>query len=118
MKEFHFVIPFEPVTKKNSQQIIYVKGRAMIIPSQKYKEYEKSATQFLMFNTTYIDYPVEVTCSFFMGSRRKCDLTNLLEAVDDVLVKAGILKDDNYSIIVSHDGSRVFSDKENPRTEI
>jgi len=118
MKESKFVIPFEPVTKKNSQQIIYVKGRAMIIPSKKYKEYEKRATQCLMFNTAYIDYPVEVTCYFFMGTHRKCDLTNLLEAVDDVLVKAGILKDDNYSIIESHDGSRVFYDKENPRTEI
>lgn len=118
MKEFHFVIPFEPVTKKNSQQIIYVKGRAMIIPSKKYKDYEKSATQALMFSTEYIDYPVEVTCYFFMKTKRKCDLTNLLEAVDDVLVKAGILEDDNYTIIVSHDGSRVFYDKENPRTEI
>ena len=46
------------------------------------------------------------------------DLTNLLEAVDDVLVKARVLLDDHCGIIVSHDGSRVLYDKENPRTEV
>ena len=44
------------------------------------------------------------------------DLTNLLESIDDVLVRAGVLKDDHSGIIVSHDGSRVLYDKDNPRT--
>ena len=43
---------------------------------------------------------------------------NLLAAVDDLLVEAGIIADDNSKIVVSHDGSRVLYDKENPRTEI
>ena len=46
------------------------------------------------------------------------DLTNLLEAADDVLVKYGVLADDNSNIIVSHDGSRVMYDPKFPRTEI
>lgn len=111
-------VPLEPVTKKNSQQIIYVKGRAMIIPSKKYKEYEKMAMQYLMFCTDFIDYPVNIEAHFYMKTRRKCDLTNLLEAIDDVLVKAGVIEDDNYTIIVGHDGSRVHYDKDNPRTEL
>ena len=45
-------------------------------------------------------------------------LHNLLEAIDDVLVKAGVLKDDHSGIIVSHDGSRVRYDKDNPRTVV
>ena len=53
-----------------------------------------------------------------MPTRRKTDLTNLLEAVDDILVHAGIIADDNYTIIASHDGSRVLYDKYRPRTEI
>lgn len=53
-----------------------------------------------------------------MPTKRKCDLTNLLEAIDDVMVKYGLLADDNFSIIESHDGSRVLYDKENPRTEV
>jgi len=73
---------------------------------------------YLLYNTTCIDYPVNVECHFYMKTKRKCDLTNLLEAVDDVLVKAAILEDDNYTIIQSHDRSRVHYDKDNPRTEI
>ena len=45
-------------------------------------------------------------------------MTNLMEATDDLLVAAGILADDNHRIIVSHDGSRVLYDKENPRCEV
>ena len=44
--------------------------------------------------------------------------TNLLEAIDDVLVKYQVLKDDDSKIIVSHDGSRVLFDPDRPRTEV
>lgn len=55
---------------------------------------------------------------FYMPTRRIVDLTNLEEAIDDILVKYGVLKDDNSRILVSHDGSRVLYDKNNPRTEV
>ena len=48
---------------------------------------------------------------------RKDDL-NLYEALDDILVKSRILKDDDRKTIRSRDGSRVLYDKENPRAEI
>lgn len=112
-------IPLPPITKKNSQRILSNKstGRMFISPSAQYKQYEKNALWFIPKGQT-IDKPVNVKCLFYMATRRKCDLTNLLEAIDDILVKAGVLADDNYTIIQSHDGSRVFYDKENPRTEI
>ena len=53
-----------------------------------------------------------------MKTHRRVDLVNLLEATDDILVSCGVLKDDNAKIIVSHDGSRVYYDKEAPRAEI
>ena len=56
--------------------------------------------------------------SIEMPTRRKVDLTNLLEACHDTLVAAKILADDNNTIIASVDGSRVMYDKANPRTEI
>ena len=65
-----------------------------------------------------ITAPVTVQAVFYMRERRRVDLTNLLEALDDVLVHAGLLADDHCKIIVSHDGSRVAYDKENPRTEV
>ena len=113
-----YTIPIEPRTKKNSQQIITAHGRPIIIPSAAYKKYEKEAMRYIGSPDTPIDYPVNVECHFYMATRRRVDLTNLLECADDVLVNAGVLADDNSNIIVSHDGSRVHYDKELPRTEI
>lgn len=111
-------IPFSPITKKNSQRIIQCKGRPMIIPSKQYKDYEKSCEKLNLGLTEPIDYPCNVKCIYYMPTRRRVDLTNLLEASHDILVKCGVLADDNSKIIVSVDGSRVDYDKENPRTEV
>lgn len=113
-------IPLNPVTKKNNQRIVYVgrgtKRKPMIIPSKAYKEYEHNAVLFCP--AWHIDKPVNVEAHYYMQTRRRVDLTNLHEALHDVLVKAGTLVDDNCKIIVSTDGSRVHYDKNNPRTEI
>lgn len=110
-------IPLEPRTKKNSQKIIWQKGRPLIVPSDQYKQYEKDCGWFLPKGQK-IDYPVNVQCVFWMKTKRKCDLTNLLEAIDDILVHHAVIVDDNYNIIAGHDRSRVYIDREHPRTEI
>lgn len=114
-----FVIPLPPITKKNSQQIMTNRatGKPFVSPSRQFKKYENAALWYIPKHR-YIDFPVNVQCLFYMPNRRKVDLTNLLEAIDDIMVKAGLLLDDNSTIIQSHDGSRVFFDKENPRTVI
>lgn len=56
-----------------------------------------------------------------MPTARRVDITNLLGALHDVLVRAGVLADDSSlseRIVVGVDGSRVFVDRENPRTEV
>lgn len=113
-----FTVPLTPVTKKNSQRIVIRGGKPCILPSEKYKEYESLALWYIPKRGTPIDFPVNVKCTFYMPTHRPCDLTNHLESIDDVMVKAGLLKDDNYKILASHDGSRVQVDKQNPRTEV
>jgi len=112
-----FTINVSPRTKKNSQQIITIKGRPMIIPSKLYKQYEKECAPYIPKIET-INYPINLKCIYYMPTKRKVDLNNLLEATTDMLVHYGVLQDDNSSIVVSHDGSRVYLDRENPRTEI
>lgn len=114
-----FTIKIAPITKKNHQQIIYNKGlkRPMIIPSAQYKQYEKDARWF-MPNIKTIDYPINIQAVFYVPTRRRVDLVNLQEALLDVLVKYGVLSDDNCKIVYSMDGSYVDYDKENPRTEV
>ena len=113
-----FTIPISPVTKKNSQRIITRGNKPRILPSKKYQLYEEQALWYVPKRGVPIRDPVNVKCLFYMPTKRRCDLTNLLEAIDDILVKAGILEDDNYTVLASHDGSRVFVDRENPRTEV
>ena len=122
-----FTIPLAPITKKNSQQIRYrwaidkrtrkQKRVPYIAPSEAFERYEQAALWYVprgrRINTT-----VNVKCLFYMPTRAKCDLTNHLEAIDDIMVKAGLLADDNFTVVESHDGSRVLYDKERPRTEI
>ena len=95
------------------------KGKSVpvIIPSAKYEQYEKACAVFVKPKAN-IDYPVNVKCLYYMPTHRRVDLTNLLEATHDILVKHGVLQDDNMNIIKSVDGSRVLYDKDNPRTEI
>jgi Holliday junction resolvase RusA-like endonuclease len=113
-----FTIPLQPISKKNSQQIVRRKdGRPCIIPSKKYKEYEVATAPFMPKVST-IDRTVNVKATFYMQTHRIVDLVNLQEALLDVLVKHRVLDDDNSRIVVSMDGSRVEYDKENPRTEV
>ena len=86
-------IPFSPVSKKNSQQIIRVGGSPRIIQSKQYREYERAAVPHLrmLWKATGhapISEPVNVQMLFYMPTRRKVDLVNLEEAALDVLVRA------------------------------
>lgn len=115
-----FVIPLRPITKKNNMQVVKNRktGRLMVIQSKQYLQYEKDCQWFMPAVNEPIDYPVNVKCLYYMPTKNIVDLVNLQNATLDILVKYGILKDDNYKIVVSMDGSRVLYDKESPRTEV
>ena len=118
-KLIKFTVDLPPITKKNHQRILKAgNGKRFVAPSEQYKNYEDMALWYIPRNIPTINYKVNVKCLFYMPTKRKCDLTNLLESIDDIMVKGGLLEDDNYNIIVSHDGSRVCYDRDKPRTEI
>lgn len=120
MEEIKIILQTAPRTKKNSQQIFFNKatGKRMIVPSKQYKEYEQACLWQIRRLKEPISWAVNVKCVYYMPTRRKVDLSNLIEASLDILVRAGVLEDDNCEIASAHDGSRVFYDKENPRAEI
>lgn len=118
-----FTLSGIPRTKKNSQSVISNPrtGRPMIIQSKAYREYENECLEQIKglgLDTMQIAEPVNVMCLFYMPTKRKVDLQNLVSAAMDVLVKGGVLEDDNYRIVYGNDGSRVLFDKDNPRTEV
>jgi len=99
-------------------QIIKVGNRPRVIQSKKYRQYEKDALMLIKKPKELISTPVNLRCVFYRATKHRVDLSNLIEAAQDVLVKAGVIEDDNYKYIKSLDGCRVEFDKQNPRTEI
>lgn len=123
-----YTIPINPRPKKNEHRI---GGNGPKCPvCKKYKkqfvrngsrttEFAFQAAKFLVPKPKKpITGQVQVVYRCFRETRHRVDDLNLYEALDDILVKEGILSDDNINIIRSRDGSRVFYDKENPRAEI
>ena len=117
-----FIIPLEPRTKKNSQQIRYrntANGRKpYIAQGDAYLQYEKDAGWFLNKVHKGIDFKVNVKAVYYMPTLGKVDLINLHSALHDCLVKYGVVADDNSNVIATTDGSRVMYDKERSRTEV
>ena len=111
-----FTIPITPVTKKNHQQIVKVKGRYIVIPSKQYNKKEKATKKFIP--DAEISERINVKALYYMPTRRRVDLTNLNEALHDCMVKHKCIQDDNSNIIFGTDGSRVLYDKDFPRTEV
>ena len=110
--------------KKNSQQIIFNNRthRPMIIQSKQYREFEELCAIYLKPVAKEIkkpiDYPINLRCTFYFGDRRRRDTVNMLEAIQDILVKYKILEDDNYNIVASLDGCKSIYEKGREETII
>lgn len=112
-KILEIIIPLKAIPKKNSQRII-VNPRThkpMIIQSKLYKEFERDCGYYLNKYKKNINTPVNIKATFYVPDKRKRDLTNLENAIADILVKYKVIADDNYNVIQGWDGSRIIYEK-------
>lgn len=105
-------------SKKNSKQIIYVRGKPLIISSKDYAIWHKTALQSLKIAPRFNGNTKEVKLCFYSKDKRKFDLSNKAESIMDLLVDAGILLDDNYEVVPKLILEYGGQDKENPRCEV
>ena len=113
------VLDGEPRTKKNSQRIcVKGNGQRFVKPSSQYEQYERACLWQLRGKAWKLEGPLNLCCRYYMATRRKVDLVNLEEATSDILVRGGVIIDDNSRVVAGYDGSRVLYDKERPRVEI
>lgn len=114
------IIPINPRSKKNSQEIVFNKktGHRMVIQNKRYTEFEKECKKHLPKLEKPIDYPVNLKCKFYVCDARKRDIANYIEAIQDILTKYNILEDDNYNIVASLDGCSMEINREYPHVEI
>ena len=116
-----YVITGHPYVKKNNMKLV-MRGKKLVrIPTTNYQEWARSAHEQIARHInpgSPINHPVNLQCHFYVRTYGVVDLSALYEGIQDELVKMGVLEDDNFKIVASHDGSRVFVDPDNPRMEI
>ena len=115
-----FVIHLYPRTKKNSQQMLknHKTGKLYPAPSKAFLKYQEAAGWYIPLKHGEISKKLNIKALFYIGTDELVDLVGLLQALDDILKYYGVIADDNYKIVARHDGSEVFIDRKNPRTEI
>ena len=103
-----------PITKKNSQNVC---GH-IPHPSKRFLKYQKDCLNQIFWPFEPISSEINLACVYYMPTSGTVDLCNLINGTQDILVHAGVLKDDNYRIVAGLDGCRVYYDRRNPRVEI
>lgn len=104
------IIMGQPVSKKNKMQLVRVRGRLIPIPSVSYKAWLKGAKQQIkgqMDGVAWVPFTthIHLQVMIYRWSWRKIDLSNIIEAVQDMLQECRIIEDD--SLVRSLDGSRM-----------
>ncbi len=130
MKKADFIIKGLTPCKKNMLTIRSGSRRARyrrwIAPNKKYQEWEegtakdlwiqsKSHSSALPERLPILD-PVWLRVVFYRKKIQRIDLTNLLQSIEDAMVKADIIKDDSQ--VRAFDGSRIRFGLDHERVEI
>ena len=120
MIEIKLILTGKPITKKNHQTMVIAgNGRRYLIQSEPYRKYEENCLWQIkaQYRGETITDQINLQALYYMPTKARPDLVNLLQATCDILQKAKVIENDKN--IVSFDGSKIIGiDKINPRVEI
>jgi len=107
----HLIILGQTPSKKSSQRIVKLYRGLRLLPNEKYSKWESGAIYQLLaqkndLNLKTIEKEVHVKALIYRNTKRKIDLSNLIQSIHDVLERAKIIKND--FLIYSVDGSRRY----------
>ena len=102
-------------SKKNSKRIAKRGGKSLLLSSTNYIAWEKLAILEIKcaWEHNKIIACNSITYDFVFGDNRKRDLSNSVEGVNDALVNAGVLLDDNWKVTGSLILNPIGVDKNN-----
>ena len=115
MNHLEIIFPGEVISKKNSRRCFGNKA----VGSKAFLKYEKEMLQELQYRRYKWlgSYPIDLHCFFYRKTKRSFDFSNLLESVQDILVKAQVIEDDSYLHVWPVIDGYGF-DKEHPRVVV
>lgn len=110
-------------SKKNCKRAFVIRGRAIITDNPAYTKWHKEQIGKLkavkQCFAQELSQPVRsIAMTLYAPDNRKSDLSNKFESIADILVDAGILKDDNWFEMPSVHLYFGGVDKLHPRAEI
>ena len=119
MLHYSYVFRGEVASKKNSKQLVHVKGRAVLLPSKQYQAWEKSAmATILIYGRPAAPFAAaRLVIRIYHGDAVRRDTNNATQGIQDVLVEMGVIADDNWMVIGSPEVSH-FIDVADPRMEV
>lgn len=107
------------VSKKNSKQVFVRNGRVIVLPSKAYRIWEDDALwQIKAQRVQPVDGPVSLKMALWAKDLRSSDLENKVSSVQDMLVKAGVLPDDDWKSVPKIEAEYMGVDREMPRCEV
>jgi Holliday junction resolvase RusA-like endonuclease len=104
-------------SKKNSKRIVRRGDRTFSIPSEAHEAWHLRELPTLK-GTVKLYPPYSITATFCPGDLKDNDLSNKIESINDLLVDAGIIEDDNWfgaTTVLTRFGA---IDIDNPRVEV
>ena len=105
---------------KNSKRMFIARNTGKFFPANndKYLVWKDAAIVAIKNSHVKFTEPVALAVTFFMGDRRSRDLDNMLASVQDALVSAGAIIDDDDHFLPMVFAKSGGYDPANPRVEI
>lgn len=118
MKNIEIFIPGRIPSKKNSTVQIIRNGKPLKFPSKNYVTWEKESMAFLLmqWRPKLKANKVKIGYFFVRPDRRKADISNKIESINDMLVKYWFIEDDSWDKLWQKwaDTHERWVDPENP----
>lgn len=122
------VIPGQTPAQKNNKQIVGIrpvgvglwKGTPTITDNTRVKKWRTETAKYLKEEypkVTFKDKQIRVYYCFFVKDLRPRDDDNMQTSINDALVAAGIISEDNWKVKLAA-GVDVVVDRANPRAEL
>jgi len=121
---FHAIVELPPMDKPVSRVIVKNgNGNLVVMDTPVYAKYIRDFCDALLASqpyaaSNYITQKCQVTGVFYINKTDNKSVSAYVEALLDCLVFSGILKGKGHYVVNNVDGSRVFADEKEPRTEI